>query len=134
MSRPKVSEFLTIHGARQTTNVSDATTIPVSEVLPRFQRRCHVHSPEAGRNASREVLVRPAIAHNSPNSSQGPTPSRSSKSRVSQKITARSSAARLVSHTHRVHQYITGGITAHSQPLQIASLSLKHRLAIRNMG
>src|SRR5216683_6190015 len=60
INRPKMREFLVIHGVVQTTNTSDASTIPVSEGLPRFQRRYHAHNPEASRNASREVLVRPA--------------------------------------------------------------------------
>src|SRR5260221_201457 len=134
INRPKVREFLAIHGVMQTTNTNEASATPVSEGLPRFQRRYHAHNPEAGRNASREVLVSPAIPHSSPNESHGFSPFLSSRSRVSQKISASSSAARLVSHTQRVHQYMTGGITPHSQAVQIASLSLKHRLAIRKIG
>src|SRR6266852_5743640 len=134
INRPKMREFLAIHGVMQTTNTSDASATPASEGLLRFQRRYPHHTPEAGRNASMEVLVSPAIPHNSPNLSHGFNPLRSSRSRVSQKISARSSAARLVSQTHRVHQYMTGGITAHSQAVQIANFSSKHRLAIRKIG
>src|ERR1700693_2118857 len=117
-----------------TTNSSDASTTPASEDVPRLQRRYHAHSPEAGRNASREVLVRPAIPQSSPNSSHGFSPSLSSRSKVSQKISASKSAARLVSQTQRVHQYMTGGITAQSQADQMASFSPKHLLAIRKIG
>src|SRR5579862_4994769 len=116
------------------TNTPADTTTPVSEGLPRFQRRYHAHSPEAGRNASREVLARAATPQSRPKRNQGISPSFSSRSRVSQNKIASSNAARLVSHTHRVHQYMTGGITAHSQAVQIASFSSKHRLAIRKMG
>ena len=49
-------------------------------------------------------------------------------------MSASSSAARLVSQTQRVHQYMTGGNTAHSQAVQTANFSLKHRLAIRKIG
>src|SRR6478609_11734861 len=98
----------------QKANASDASTIPASELLPRFHRRYHTHNPEAGRNASREVLVSPAIPHRNPNSNQGLSPFRSSRSSASQKISASRKAARLVSHTQRVHQYMTGGITAHN--------------------
>jgi len=56
---------------------------PGSEDLLRFQRRYHAHSPDAGRNASREVLVSAAMPQNSPNSIQGTSPSLSSRSSVS---------------------------------------------------
>src|ERR1700736_2259698 len=115
-------------------NTSDAAPTPASERWPRLMRRYQAHSPDAGRNASREVLARPATPHSSPNSSQGRSPWRSSSSRVSQKISASSSAARLVSHTQRVHQYMTNGVSAHSQAVHTATFSLKHRLAIRKMG
>src|SRR6267154_1715753 len=134
INRPKVREFLAIHGVMQATNTSAASTTPVMEGLSRFARRYHAHNPAAGRNASREVLVRPAIPHSSPNCSHEVNPFLSSRSRVSQKMRASSSAARLVSHTQRVHQYMTGGNTAQSQAVQTASFSLKHFLAIRKIG
>ena len=43
-------------------------------------------------------------------------------------------AARLVSHTQRVHQYMTAGSKAQSQAVQTATVSSKHRLPIRKMG
>src|SRR6266481_3901944 len=117
---PKVRWFRASHGAMQAKNTSPDSTTPVSEDLPRCQRRYHAHSPEAGRNASREVLARTAIPQSKPNWIHGTSPSLSSRSSVSQ--------------TQRVHQYITDGLTAHSQAVQIASFSSKHRLAIRKMG
>src|SRR5271165_2838365 len=118
----------------QATNANADSATPASDCLPRFRRRYHAHKPEAGRNASREVLASAAIPQSSPNWIHGTNPSLSSRSSVSQKTSASSNAARLVSHTQRVHQYITGGIIAHSQPVQTASFSSKHRLAIRKMG
>ena len=56
------------------------------------------------------------------------SPSLSSRSSVSQKTSASSNAARLVSHTQRVHQYITGGITAQSQAVQTASFFVETSL------
>ena len=53
---------------------------------------------------------------------------------VSQKITASNSAARLVSHTQRVHQKMTDGSRAHVHADHTATLSSKHLLAIRNIG
>src|SRR5580704_4423286 len=113
---------------------TDASTTPPSERLPRFQRRCQGHNPETGRKASREVLVRALTPHSNPNHSHGFHPSFSSSSRVSQKITASSRAARLVSHTQRVHQYMTDGSKAQSHEVQTATFSLKQRLAIRKIG
>src|SRR3954462_15462200 len=118
----------------QATNISADRTTPGSEDLLPFHRRYHAHSPEAGRNDSREVLVSAAMPHSSPNSIQGTSPSLSSKSSVTQKMIAKSKAAKLVSHTQRVHQYMTGGISAHRQEVQTASLSVKHRFAIRKIG
>src|SRR5579862_1251273 len=121
-------------GAMQATNIRADNATPISEDLPHFQRRYHTHSPEAGRKASREVLARAAIPQSMPKRTHGNSPSFCSRSSVSQKRIASSNAARLVSHTQRVHQYITGGITAQSQPVQTASFSSKHLLAIRKMG
>jgi len=58
----------------------------------------------SGRNATSTVLFSAAIPQSTPNSTQGRRPSRSSIVSASQKITANSSADKLVSHTHRVHQ------------------------------
>src|SRR5258708_37594230 len=97
INRPKVREFLAIHGVMQATNTSAASTTPVMEGLSRFARRYHAHNPAAGRNASREVLVRPAIPHSSPNCSHEVNPFLSSRSRVSQKM--RASSSRSEEHT-----------------------------------
>src|SRR6266700_3052920 len=99
-----------------------------------FRRRYHAHSPDAGRNASREVLVNAATPHKIPYAIHGFAPRDSSSCRVSQKRTTRISAARLVSHTQRVHQYITEGKSAHSHAVHTATFSAKHFLAIRKMG
>src|SRR4029077_8266449 len=102
-------------GRKQGIKSKEANPPPANERLPRFQRRYHAHNPAAGRNASREVLVRAAIPQTSPNWSHGVSPSLSSRSSVSQKMSASSSAARLVSQTQRVHQNITDGKTAQIQ-------------------
>src|SRR5713226_6640401 len=107
---------------------------PTSDGLPFFQRRYQAHKPDAGRNESREVLVSAATPQSRPNAIHGFAPSISSSCRVNQKMTARSSAARLVSQTQRVHQYITDGSSAHDQALQTATFSLKHFRPIRKMG
>src|SRR5581483_7001963 len=133
-SRPKTRWFRTIQGVMHATQTSDARTMPAKEDFPRFHRRHQTHSPEAGRNESREVLVNAEMPHSSPNSSHGFHPSLSSKSSVSQKITARRRAARLVSHTQRVHQYITEGSNAHVHDVQTATFSLKHLFAMRKIG
>src|SRR5713226_1644364 len=107
---------------------------PTSDGLPFFQRRYQAHKPDAGRNETREVLVSAATPQSRPKAIHGFAPSISSSCRVSQKMTAKSRAARLVSHTQRVHQYITDGSRAHDQAVHIATLSLKHFRAIRKIG
>src|SRR5271165_2024474 len=102
---------------------SAASATPASGDLPFFHDPCHAQSPETGRNASREVLVRPATPHSMPKAIHGFAPERSSISSVSHKITANSNAAKLVSHIKRVHQYITGGNRAHIQEVQAATRS-----------
>jgi len=111
-----------------------ASTTRESDLRRSFARRYHAHSPDAGRNESREVLVNAPTPHSRPNPIQGPVPSASSSRNVSQKITVRSSAARLVSHTHRVDQNITDGRTAHIHAVHTATFSLKHFRAIRKIG
>src|SRR5258708_4754409 len=118
----------------QAKKTADANTTPAADLLPRFARRCHAHNPAAGRNDSREVLLSAMMLHISPNSSHGSQPSRSSKVRVSQKMVASKSAARLVSHTERVHQNMTFGSRAHAQAEPTATFSEKIRLAIRKIG
>src|SRR5262249_24686141 len=71
------------------------------------------------------------MPHSRPNTIQDFVPSVSSSCNVNQKITARISAVRLVSHTQRVHQYITEGKSAHSQVVPTATFSLKHFRAIK---
>src|ERR1700690_313774 len=113
---------------------SEASATPASDDLPLFDDRYQAHNPDAGRNESREVLVNAATPQSIPNAIHGITPARSSISIVSQKITASSSAARLVSHTARVHQNMAKGSSAHIQEVQTATFSLKHRLAMRKIG
>src|SRR5882672_9422414 len=122
------------HGVIQARNMREARMIPARERLLSFQRRYQIQSPEAGRKASNEVFVRAAMPQISPNSSHGFQSSFSSITSVSQKSTASKSAARLVSHTQRVHQYVTDGRSAHVQELQTATFSLKHRFAIKKIG
>src|SRR5438309_11119599 len=113
---------------------SVASNTPLSDVFPAFQRRYHGHSPNAGKNASREVLVKAATPQSRPKAIHILAPSSSSSFSVSQKMIARSSVARLVSHTQRVLQYITVGSRAHPQAVHTATLSLKHLRAIRKIG
>jgi hypothetical protein len=108
--------------------------MPAKAGFRSFDRRYQTHSPDAGRNESREVFVKAEIPQSRPNSSHGFHPLRSSKSRVSQKISASRSAAKLVSQTQRVHQYITEGNNAQVHEVQTATFSLKHRFAIRKIG
>src|SRR5581483_1211502 len=95
------------HGVMTAKKSNDANATPVNDDLPRRPRRYHAHSPDAGRKASSTGLFNAAIPQSAPNSAQGLKPSRSSMPSDSQKITAISSADRLVSHTQRVHQYMT---------------------------
>src|ERR1051326_3920392 len=111
-----------------------AKAIPGSDDRFCFLLRYQTHNPDAGRKDRREVLVKAATPHKSPKAFHGSEPSISSSFNVSQKIRASSRAARLVSHTQRVHQYIIVGRRAHAQEDQIATLSLKHFLAIRKIG
>src|SRR5436305_10975558 len=108
--------------------------ILANDDFPPLARRIHAHNPEAGKKESREVLVRAATPHSSPNAIHGRVPSSSSSSSVSQKMTASSSAARLVSQTQRTAQYITGGSSTHAHALHTATLSLKHFLAMAKIA
>src|SRR5215813_4130918 len=112
----------------------DANTMPASERLPAFRLRYQIQRPDTGKNASSDVLVSADTPQSIPNASHGLQPSRSSMSRVSQKINASRNAARLVSQTQRVHQYITDGNNAHSHPLHTASFSPKLFLAMKKIG
>src|SRR5206468_11897731 len=116
----------------QAKNMIEATAIPPTDRLPLFARRYHAHNPEAGKKASMEGFVSAAIPHSRPNSTQGRRPSRSSNSSVSQKIIASSRAARLVSQTQRVAN--PEGNSAQNHDAQTATVSLKHRRAIKKMG
>src|SRR5689334_23101578 len=122
------------HGATQAMKIHEASTTPASERFPARHRRCQIHNPDTGRNASREVLVSAEMPQSRPKAAHGRQPPRSSMSSVSQKISASKNAARLVSQTQRVHQYITDGSRAHSHPLQTATFSSKTFRAIRKMG
>src|SRR5215471_9634807 len=95
------------HGATSAKNMSDDTTTPPSDFFPALARWIQPHKPDAGRNASNTGLFSAAIPQSPPNTIHGLKPSRSSKVSAIQKITATNSAERLVSHTQRVHQYIT---------------------------
>src|ERR1700720_4553097 len=118
----------------QTMNTIEASTTPANERWPRFHRRYHAHNPDTGRNDSNAELVSAATPQSAPNSSHGLSPSFSSMVRVSQKIIVSNRAARLVSHTQRVHQYMTDGNRAQVQDVHTATFSLKHRFAIRKIG
>src|SRR5437899_9712555 len=115
-------------------NKADASTTPLKDGLPRLNRRYQAHTPETGRNESSALLVSAATPQSRPNCSHGRSPSLSSISRASEKIAASKSAARLVSHTQRVHQNITDGSSTQAQAVHTATFSLKHRLAIRKIG
>ena len=91
----------------QAKKISDARIIPWNEHLPSLLRCHHAQIAETGRNDNSTGLFNAAMAQRSPKQTQGIKPSFSSISSVSKKIRARSRAERLVSHTHRVHQYIT---------------------------
>ena len=91
----------------QAKKITDASTIPPKEDLPRLLRWYHAHKPDTGKNESREGLVSAATPQSSPKKSQGLRPFVVSKLRVRRKISAMSKADRLVSHTQRVHQYMT---------------------------
>src|SRR5689334_1655141 len=79
-------------------------------------------NPEAGRKDTIELLVSAAIPQRTPKAIHGWGPLISSSCKVSQKISAKRRAARLVSHTQRAHQYMTVGRSAHAQADQIATL------------
>src|ERR1700686_1560296 len=113
---------------------TDANAIPASDGFPAFHRRYHTHNPDAGKNEISEVFVSAATPHSKPNPIHGVRPFSSSSSSVSQKMTASNKAARLVSHTQRVDQYITIGNNAHPHALHTATFSLKHFRAIRKIG
>src|SRR5579871_332321 len=134
MNCPNVRSLRSSHGAMQAKKIIEARTTPGSELFPRFARRDHAHKPAAGRNDSREVLFSAAIPQSAPNSSHGIQPSRSSRVSVSQKITASSSAERLVSQISRVHQNITFGSKAQAHAEPIATFLEKLRRAIWKMG
>src|SRR5258708_18256370 len=118
----------------QAKNKTEASTTPANDGLPRLARRYQAHNPEAGRNASSTVLLRAVIPQSTPNSSQGLRPSRSSRASVSQKIVAINRADRLVSHTQRVHQYITCGSSVQVQAAPMATFSEKIQRAVRKIG
>src|ERR1700733_832332 len=71
---PNTRWLRTSHGARQAAKTTDASTTPANEFFPRFERRYQAHTPDAGKNASREVLVRALTPHSKPNPSQGLQP------------------------------------------------------------
>ena len=110
------------------------STTPVSDRFPIFARRYQAHNPAAGKNDKREVLVSAMIPHSRPNSSQGHDPSRSSSVNVNQTTVANSSADKLVSQIHRVHQNMTFGSSAHAHADPTATLSEKIRRAILKIG
>src|SRR5271166_3908825 len=118
----------------QTANTMDAITTPPRGRFPAFARRYQAHNPATGKNESREVLFSAAMPQSKPNQIHGNGPSRSSSVSTSQKIVARSSADRLVSHTQRVHQKITFGSSAHAHADPTATFSEKIRRAIRKIG
>src|SRR5579872_1730460 len=118
----------------QAMKTRDATVTPNKDGLPRLARWYQAQSPEAGRKAISTVLFSAAIAHRRPKSIHGFMPSRSSMVRVSQKIMATSRAEKLVSHTQRVHQYITWGSSAQVHAEPTATFSLKILRAIRKIG
>src|SRR5262249_22396289 len=113
----------------QARNTTDARATPASELLPNFERRHTIHTPETGRKSSREVLRTAAAPHSSPNSAQGKRrkcsvrrsgsgcaaaenareDSQSSITSVSQKSRVSKNAAMLVSQTQRVAQAMIGG-------------------------
>src|SRR5271170_1169192 len=118
----------------QAAKTRDERMTPPSERLPILTRWYQTHNQETGRNANSAVLVSAATPQSKPNCNQGFNPSFSSIVSVSQKTTASSSAARLVSHTQRVHQKITVGSSAQVHELHTATLSSKHLFAIRKIG
>src|SRR5450631_107078 len=117
-----------------TKKMTDASTTPANDRLPRRARRYQAHSPAAGRNDSREVLLNAVMPHSIPNCSHGIQPSRSSRVRASQKIVVSSSAARLVSQIARVHQKMMLGSRAHAHAEPTATFSENIRRAMRKIG
>src|SRR5579863_256605 len=115
-------------------NMTVASKTPPSERRPCPARRHQAHRPEAGRNDKSEGLVNAATPHSRPKPSHGLSSSASSITSVSQKIKASNKAARLVSHTQRVHQKMTEGNSTQVQAVHTATFSLKQRLPIRKMG
>src|SRR5204863_4391824 len=93
-----------------------------------------IHNPEAGRKASNDGLVSAVMLQITANASQGFRPSLSFITSDNQNSTAISRAARLVSHTQRVDQYIIEGRSAQVHALHTATRSLKHRFAVKKMG
>src|ERR1700733_13977653 len=118
----------------QATNTAAARTTPANERRPFCERRIQAHRPAAGRNANRDVFVSAATPQSRPNASHDIPPSWSSMTSASQKIRVSKSAARLVSQTQRVHQYMTNGASAQSHALHTATLSRNDRLAIQKIG
>src|SRR5436305_7153952 len=112
----------------------EASTTPRIDFFLCFERRYQSHNPDTGRNESSETLVSAATPQSTPNPIHGAVPSRSSILSVSQKISASSSAARLVSHTHRVDQYITDGSSAHVHAVHNVTFSLKLFFSIMKYG
>ena len=135
ISRPNTTEFLAhprgdagdeYQRRHHNTNHGRPAAFPSPVPRPQSRRR-----KERQQGSVRQRCDSPKQPESQPgNQSFSVLPDRGSTKRS---IASRS-AARLVSQTHRVHQYITGGMTAQSQPLQIASLSLKHLFAIRKIG
>src|SRR6185503_3768285 len=111
-----------------------ASATPANERFPVLNRRYHAHNPDAGRNVTSEVLVNTATPQSKPKPTQGLAISRFSSSNVSQKIIVSKNAARLVSQTQRVDQYITVGSKAQAHALQTPTFSLKHLRAIKKIG
>src|SRR3954470_14217511 len=107
---------------------------PAKDRFPVLHRRYHGHNPDAGRNVTSEVLVSTATPQSRPNAIHGVAPSKFSNSNASQKIIASKNAARLVSHTQRVDQYMIVGNSAQPHALHTATFSLKHLRAIRKIG
>src|ERR1700733_13433567 len=131
---PKMRWLRTSQGEIHAAKMIAASMTPPSERLPSLARWYQTHNPETGRKESKAVLVSPATPHSKPNCSQDLGPSSASMVSVRKKITASSSAARLVSHTQRVHQKITDGSSAQVQAVHTATFSWKHLFAIRKIG
>src|SRR5215469_9092613 len=81
-----------------------------------------------------KITAAKAIPLSNPNCTQGLRPSRFSKSSANQKMVVSNRADKLVSHTHRVHQYITYGNRLQNHADHTATFSPKHRRPIKKMG